>query len=320
MNKIEQKRNPPTRRVKVAVLYGGISFEHEVSLMSAESVMANLDDSLFEVVPIMISKEGKFELKSLLSSDVIFPVLHGIGGEDGSIQGFCEILQKPCVGSGIEASALALDKIASKQIFENLKLPIPHFEFFEKLEWQENPSKIMRKIRLPAFIKPAHTGSSIGISKVKRKLSLKRAIRNALKYDDQVIVEKALENIREIEVAVLGNEEIFTSLPGEIIPSEDFYTYKAKYISESELIIPADLSNKKIKEIQSLAERAYRALGCQGFARIDFFLEKKEGKVYINEINTIPGFTKISMYPKLMEASGISYKDLLTKLIGLALK
>ena len=330
MNKIEQKRNPPTRRVKVAVLYGGISFEHEVSLMSAESVMANLDDSLFEVVPIMISKEGKFELKSLLSSDVIFPVLHGIGGEDGSIQGFCEILQKPCVGSGIEASALALDKIASKQIFENLKLPIPHFEFFEKLEWQENPSKIMRKIRLPAFIKPANTGSSIGISKVKRKSQLKRAVKKALKYDDRIIVEEALANIREIEISVLGNVDLIISLPGEIIPSEDFYTYKAKYQSDSRLIIPAEISNRKIREIQNLAAKAYRALGCQGFARVDFFLsarggsafgrERPEGKVYINEINTIPGFTEISMFPKLIEASGIKYKDLLTKLVRMAFK
>jgi len=264
MKKIEQKRNPPPPRVKVAVMYGGISAEHDVSVMSAESVMANIDDSLFDVVPIFISKDGKFELKSFLLSDVIFPVLHGIGGEDGSIQGFCEIMQKPYVGCGIEASALALDKIASKQIFQNLKIPIPSFQFFTKNQWLKTPRKIINSIKPPVFIKPAHTGSSIGISLVKSKLNLRKAINLALKYDDQIIIEKALDNIREIEVAILGTDNLLVSLPGEIILVEEFYTYKAKYGAKSELIIPADFSRRKQQEIQNMAEKAYRVLGCVG--------------------------------------------------------
>ena len=308
------------KKLKIAVLYGGVSSEHDISVISAKSVMENLDKEKFEVVPVLISKEGAFDIDLILSSDVIFPVLHGVGGEDGSIQGFCEMLNKPYVGSGIEASALALDKIASKQIWENLKLPIPYFTFFSKSEWLKNPKKILRSIEPPVFVKPANTGSSIGINLIKRKMNLKKAINLALKYNDKIIVEETLKNIREIEVSVLGNDELSISLPGEIIPADEFYSYRAKYKLSSELIIPADLSSKKTKEIQDLAEKAYRALGCQGMARVDFFLERPEGKVYINEVNTIPGFTDISMYPKLMEASGIKYKDLLSKLIKLVIK
>ena len=305
-------------KIKVAVLFGGISAEHNVSLMSAKSVMANIDQDKFTVLPIKILKDGRFDEQKVKSAEVVFPVLHGAGGEDGSIQGFCEMIGKPYVGSGIEASALALDKIVSKQIWENLGLPIPSFSFFSKKQWQENPISIMQKINPPVFIKPAKTGSSIGISRVEKRSNLRRAIKLAFRYDERIIVEEALSSIREIEVSILGNEKLIVSLPGEIIPAENFYTYKAKYQLDSGLIIPAKLTKKKISEIQNLAKKAYHSLGCRGFARVDFFLRKPEGKVWLNEINTIPGFTEISMYPKLMEASGIGYKDLLTKIINLA--
>jgi len=303
---------------KIAVLFGGISAEHEVSKMSAKSVMENLDKSKFEIIPVEISKNGKFEMQKILGADVVFPCLHGKGGEDGSIQGLCEVLKKPYVGAGIEGSALALDKIASKQIWQNLKLPIPYFYFFERQEWCKSPSQIMRNLKPPVFVKPSTTGSSIGISKVKKLEEFHAAVEEALKYDKRIIVEEALDNIREVEVSVLGNEELKISVPGEISPAEEFYTYDAKYNLDSKLKIPAELSKEKVEEIQKLAEAAYRALGCEGMARIDFFITKDDEKIYLNEINTIPGFTKISMYPKLMEASGISYKELLTRLIELA--
>ncbi|MBM2820242.1 MAG: ddl, D-alanyl-alanine synthetase D-alanine-D-alanine ligase [Candidatus Berkelbacteria bacterium] len=330
-------------RIKVAVLYGGVSAEHEVSIVSANSVMENLDKEKFEVIPIKISKDGKFDERKIKSSDIVFPVLHGVGGEDGSLQGYCETVGKPYVGSGVEASALALDKVASKQIWQNLGLPIPSFTFFTKDEWQKNSTQIMRKIIpqvftsearrfaskmrlegsanfLPIFVKPANTGSSIGVTKVREKSQIKRAIAEALKYHDKIIIEEALENIREIEVSVLGNSELIISVPGEILPAEEFYTYDAKYKLDSGLVYPAIISDGKTKEIQKIAEVAYRVLGCRGFARVDLFMKKDEGKIFLNEINTIPGFTKISMYPKLMEVSGISYKELLTKIINLALE
>ncbi len=307
-------------KLKVAVLFGGISAEHEISILSADSVMENLDKDKFEVLPVKISKSGKMNIEKIKLADVVFPVLHGKGGEDGSIQKYLESINKKYVGSPPKASALALNKIASKQVWQKSKLPIPSFHFFSKIKWQENPASILQKINPPVFVKPANTGSSIGITKVEKKSQFKEAIAKALKYDNLVIVEEALENIREIEVSILGNHTLAVSLPGEIIPADKFYTYQAKYKVPSKLIIPARLSKKKISKIQDLAEKAYRALGCRGFARVDFFLIKTEGKIYLNEINTIPGFTKLSMFPKLMEASGLKYKDLLTKIIELALE
>ncbi len=306
---------------KIAVLFGGISAEHEVSKMSAKSVMENLDKEKFEIVPVEISKDGDFDLEKVMQADVVFPVMHGAGGEDGSIQGFCEVIKKPCVGCGVEASILALDKIAQKLIFKSLNLPIPSFQFFSGNEWEKNPERIIYNIVPPVFVKPSHTGSSVGISKAHDKNELKNAFEEALKYSDQIIVEEALDNIREFEVSVLGNNENLTiSAVGEVLPDEEFYTYQSKYSDESktELVIPAKISGDKASEIQELARQAYLTLGCAGMARADFFMEKLEGKVYINELNTIPGFTSISMYPKLMEASGIPYKELLTRLIELA--
>lgn len=308
-------------KIKVAIIYGGISAEHEVSKMSAKSIIENIDTEEFELIPIEISKNGGFDEAKVKSADVIFPVLHGRGGEDGSIQGYCETIGKPYVGSGIEASALALDKIASKQIWRSLCLPVPSFQFFSKLQWRKNSTQILQKSMPkgapPVFVKPANTGSSIGISKVEKKEDLKKAIEKALKYHHRIIVEEALKNIREIEVSVLGNDELIISLPGEILPAEEFYTYDAKYKLDSRLIYPAKISKEKISEIQKIVEAAYIALDCRGFARVDLFMEKSEGKIYLNEINTIPGFTKISMYPKLMETSGIGYKELLTRIINL---
>lgn len=307
-------------KTKVTILYGGISAENEVSKMSAKSIMENIDTEKFDVIPVEISKNGGFNEAKVKSAEVVFPVLHGRGGEDGSIQGYFETIGKPYVGSGIEASALALDKIVSKQIWQNLGLPVPSFHFFTKFQWQENPTSILQKIAPPVFVKPANTGSSIGISKVEKEEDLRKAIEKALKYHHRIIVEEALENIREIELSVLGNSELIISLPGEILPAEEFYTYDAKYKLDSGLVYPAKISKRKISEIQKIAETAFKALDCKGFARVDIFMEKPEGKIYLNEINTIPGFTKISMFPKLMETKGINYKDLITKIIELALE
>lgn len=307
------------KKIKVAVLYGGISGEHEVSVMSATSVMENIDKDISEILPIKISKKGQFNLEEFKKADVIFPILHGIGGEDGSIQGFCEVMQKPYAGCGIESSALALDKIKSKIIWQNENLPIPRFFSFTKEDWQENKTNIINKFQLPAFVKPFNTGSSLGISKVTKRSEIIPAVKTAFKISDQIIIEESIEDMRELEVGIIGNDKLIVSDPGEVIASENFYTFHAKYESNSKIIIPAKLSKQKNQEIKLLAEKAYRLLGCQGFARVDLFLEKN-GKIYLNEINTIPGFTEISMFPKLMENSGLSFKNLLTKIIELGLK
>lgn len=307
------------KKIKVTVLYGGISGEHEVSVMSATSVMENIDKDKFEVLPIKISKKGQFDLEEFKKADVIFPVLHGIGGEDGSIQGFCEIMKKPYVGCSIESSVLSLDKIKSKIIWQNENLPIPHFFSFMKSEWQKNQKSIINKFQLPVFVKPFNTGSSLGISKVTKKTEIIPAIKTALKVSDQIIVEESIEDMREVEVGIVGDDKLIVSNPGEVIASENFYTFDAKYKGDSKIIIPAKISEQKINEIKLLAEKAYRSLGCTGFARVDLFL-KNDGKIYLNEINTIPGFTEFSMFPKLMENSGLNFKSLLTKIIELGLK
>jgi D-alanine-D-alanine ligase len=307
-------------KILVAVLFGGISSEHEVSKMSAASVMENFDKEKFEVIPVEISKDGKFDEEKVKSADVVFPCLHGKGGEDGSIQTYLESIHKPYIGPGPEASKLALNKIESKKVFKNLHLPIPVFQFFTKKEGGFSPAKFSNNILPPVFIKPANTGSSVGISRVDSSSKIDAAVKDSLQYEDDIIVEEALDDIREIEVAVMGNDKLTISVPGEAISADPWYTYDAKYFKDSKLVIPAKLSKEKVQEIKDLAERAYRALGCRGMSRVDFFMEKPEGKIYLNEINTIPGFTKTSMYPKLMEASGIPYKELLTRLVGLAME
>lgn len=307
------------KKIKVAVLYGGISAEHDVSLISGKAVIDNLDKDAFDVIPVEISKSGKFDEGKVRLADIVFPVLHGVGGEDGTIQGYCEEIGIPYVGSGVEASAIALDKITSKEIWQSLKLLIPSFIYFNKIDWSKQKEKIKESILLPAFVKPFDTGSSLGIYKVKNKKEIDSAVEKAFKISDKIIVEEGINNIREIEVGIVGNDKLIISDPGEVIPSEEFYTFNAKYKGNSKIIIPAEINKQKKQEIKDLAEKAYKALGCKGFARVDLFLEKN-GKIYLNEINTIPGFTEFSMFPKLMENSGLSFKNLLTKIIELGLE
>ncbi|AKM82494.1 TPA: D-alanine--D-alanine ligase [Candidatus Berkelbacteria bacterium] len=305
---------------KVAVLFGGVSPEHEVSLISGQAVIDNLNKDLFDVSPVIISKKGEFDEEKVKSADFIFPVLHGIGGEDGTMQLYLEELGKPYAGCGSKSSAVALDKILSKGIWQNHNLPIPSFTYFNKDEWVKNKEEIIKKISLPGFIKPFNTGSSLGISKVKTKEEIISAVNEAFKICDKIIAEESIENIREIEVGIVGNNELIISKPGEVVPCEEFYTFDAKYKGNSKIIIPAEISSVKVTEIRELAEKAYNALECRGFARVDLFMQKPEGKIFLNEINTIPGFTQFSMFPKLMENSGINFERLLNKIIELGLE
>lgn len=256
--------------------------------------------------------------------DVIIPAMHGTYGEDGSIQGMLELMDVAYVGAGVLASAVGLDKIVMKQVFGATQLPQVKYTYTTRAEWKAQASEFILKTEkecgYPCFVKPANLGSSVGITKAKNRSELERAMEIALQYDRKVIVEQGLD-VREVEVAVLGNDNPQVSVPGEIIPSSDFYDYKAKYVGgTSTLIIPADVSEKQLSQIQSLAIRAFRAIDGSGLARIDFFIDKATGQVLLNEINTMPGFTRYSMYPKLWEASGMSYGKLLQTLIDLALE
>lgn len=315
------------KKIRVAVIFGGKSGEHEVSLVSARSVMEALNPQKYKILPILISKTGAWKTKQdpfrvLQNCDVVFPVLHGPYGEDGTIQGFLELINIPYVGSGVFASAACMDKFMAKVIFKAYGLPQTKFLHFDRKQITKEFSKIKKnideRIGYPCFVKPSNLGSSVGISKVKGASKLKTALALAASYDASVLVEEAI-NAREIECSVLGNETPMASLAGEIIPNREFYDYFAKYIDNaSKLIIPANLTPKKMQEIQKLAFASYRALQCSGMARVDFLMDRKTQKFYVNEINTIPGFTKISMYPKLWEASGMSYPRLLDCLITLA--
>jgi D-alanine-D-alanine ligase len=351
-------------KLRVGVIFGGRSGEHEVSLRSAESVINALDRSKYEVVPIGITKAGRWlassEATNLLPSsvmetadqsvaifgdptergltrfagghsgrreqlDVIIPVLHGTYGEDGTIQGLLEMADVPYVGCGVLASACGMDKVVMKWLFHEAGLPIVDYTWFLRTQWEADPQKIEDRIGaeigFPCFAKPANLGSSVGISKADGARELKEAIALAAKYDRKVIVEKGVD-AREIEVSVLGNDAPLASVPGEIAPAAEFYDYKAKYVDPNgaRLLIPAPLEPETAAEIQGLAIRAFQAVDGSGLARVDFFLEKANGKVLINEINTMPGFTSISMYPKLWEASGIGYSELIDRLIALAIE
>jgi len=334
------------------VLFGGKSGEHEVSLVSASSVIDNLDKDKYEVIPIGITKQGRWikghdsmkclksphapdksnaiiapEPRELLSSnseekiDVIFPVLHGPYGEDGTMQGFLELTGLPYVGCGVLASSVCMDKVMQKKVLESEDIKQTQYIWFWAKDWHARKDIIINELAFayPLFVKPANLGSSVGISKTHDKEELVKAVEEALQYDRKVIIEQGVPNPREIEVAVLGNQEPKASVPGEIIPSNEFYDYDAKYVDgKSQAKIPADLADDQIKHIQETAIKAYKALNCEGMARVDFLLTK-DNELYLNELNTIPGFTSISMYPKLWEASGLSYKDLLDQLITLAL-
>lgn len=345
-------------KIKVGILFGGKSAEHEVSLVSAESVMGHLNQNKYEVIPVGINREGKWitageplkylkkdrqgeGLKRLLPAvhhkdakshvatkavDVIFPVLHGTYGEDGTVQGFLELANIPYVGAGVAASAIGMDKVLQKEIFRAKGLPVISYLVFSRKRILERldpqvVKEIEEKIGYPCFTKPANSGSSVGIFKAHTRAELRYMIKKTACFDRKIIVEKAVANVCEIEVAVLGNDDPEVSACGEIISSNEFYDYEAKYIDgKSKAIIPANISQKISDEIRKIAREAYLAIDCSGMGRVDFLVDGKTNEVYLSEINTIPGFTSISMYPKLWQASGLSYPRLLDKLIQLALE
>jgi D-alanine-D-alanine ligase len=384
------------KKVRVGVLFGGRSGEHEVSLLSAASVVNAIDKEKYEVVPIGITKDGRWltaaaaeallqgkphdESKHLragdpeatpgaavlasgeavvvppepvhsasrsltpfqsdatalrraadraINVDVIFPVLHGTFGEDGTIQGLLELADIPYVGAGVLGSAAGMDKDIMKSLFRAAGLPIVKHVTILRSDWDADPKKtekiIDRSLKYPVFVKPANLGSSVGISKARTKKELGPAIYEAAKFDRKIVIEQgvggAKHKAREIECSVLGNDRPQASVPGEIVPIKEFYDYAAKYLDEgSELIIPAKLTKPEMKKVQELAMRAFQAVDCAGLARVDFLMDPKTRKLFVNEINTMPGFTAISMYPKLWAASGLSYSDLIDRLIQLGIE
>lgn len=324
-------------KLKIAVIFGGRSGEHEVSLVSARSVMKSLNPKKYQIIPVLIDKKGRgFEkiVARRKKIDAVFPLIHGTFGEDGTLQGFLDICGLPYVGAGVTGSAVGMDKVIQKHILLSIGLLTPPFYWFRKMDWQKKASHILRhiregknfwgskeKLKFPFFVKPANLGSSLGISKAHSFKELAPAIREAFRYDEKILVEMAVPLAREIECAVLGNDEPVASVCGEVIPSNEFYDYDAKYVDgQSRLKVPAKLPAGIHRCIQEMAKKAFIALDCSGMARADFLLSRKTGKAYFNEINTIPGFTAISMYPKLWEASGLKYSKLLDKLIELALE
>lgn len=311
---------------------GGQSGEHEVSLASARSVIEALDRNKYKVVPIKIGRNGRWPKglmilpqPKLAKFDVVIPMMHGTYGEDGKIQGLLELANVAYVGCNVLGSALAMDKILTKELFLAVGINTPKYVWYSKYEYQHNEQKCLkelaRKLNWPMFVKPSNLGSSVGISKVKSPPELKAAIKLALRYDTRVIIEESIEGATDIECSVLGNFRPRASLPGEVIPADQFYSYRDKYIDgKTRFIIPADLPKKTIKEIRELAVAVFKLLDLAGLARVDFLVNKKNNKIYLNEANTIPGFNKISMYPKLWQASGLSYEKLLDELIKLALE
>jgi D-alanine-D-alanine ligase len=305
------------KKWKVAVVFGGKSAEHDVSLASAKNVISALDTNKYEILEVKIERDGKFDPKNIEAADVVFPVLHGPYGEDGSFQGYLKIMGKPFVGPSVLGSALGMDKDVMKRILRDAGVPIGKFVTVN-LGGKINFEKVKSELGLPLFIKPANMGSSVGISKATDEKTFTLALELAFKYDTKVIIEEFILG-REIECAVLGNENPEASVLGEIIPEGDFYSYDAKYVTDSKTIVDVKLDDSLTKKIQTLAVKVFALLNCEGMSRVDFFL-KKDGSILVNEINTIPGFTNISMYPKLWEASGISQTVLLDKLIELALE
>ncbi|MGH4138473.1 D-alanine--D-alanine ligase family protein [Clostridium sp.] len=336
---------------KVAVLFGGQSTEHEVSRVSATSVLKNIDITKYDLYPIGITRDGSwFEYTGKIDKiesgewekdqffkvpqgqkilfnkevDVVFPVLHGLFGEDGTIQGMCKLLDVPCVGPGVMSSAICMDKVYTKYLLENFNIKQADYVVVNAHEYVKNKDilieNIEKKLGYAVFIKPSNSGSSVGITKAHNREELIFGVEQALKYDRKILVEKAI-NAREIEVAVLGNDYPEASVPGEVIPAKEFYDYEAKYKSEaSKLLIPALLSESKLEDIKQQAIKIYRILDCAGMARVDFLVDKETEDVYLNEVNTIPGFTKISMYPKMWQATGKNFGVLIDELIELAIE
>lgn len=356
-------------KIRVGIIFGGRSGEHEVSLMSARNVMEAIDPERFEVVPVGITREGRWLLTgdpwlalqggvaaagglpvALLGAstgevgrqprlsaaaagqavnlsdrvDVIFPVLHGTYGEDGTIQGLLEMADLPYVGGGVLASALGMDKVMAKTVWEQNGLPVTPYLAVLRRDWERSEDSVISQVEAafsyPVFVKPANAGSSVGVGKAKNRQGLVQAMDDAVRYDRKILIEEFVDG-REVECSVLGNDDPIASVPGEVVPGNEFYDYRAKYIDDnSDLIIPANLDAATTKKVQETAVAAFRALDCAGMARVDFFVTRQDSRVIINEINTIPGFTKISMYPKLWAASGLSYRDLISRLIDLALE
>ena len=340
-----------TPRLSVGLLFGGESPEHEVSIVTARSIAAHLDPGRFEVRPMGIARNGVWVMngdplarlaagelparsehpflplelgaENAELPDVFFNAIHGAGGEDGQIQGYLEPLHRPYTGAGLLAMAAALDKWITKRIWESEGLPVAPYQGLTEEHWRKSPGAVLRGLEalgLPVFIKPANLGSSIGIEKVGRSGDLPAALDRAFGFDRRVVVERGIR-ARELEVAVLGGDDPFVSVPGEIIVAGEFYDFKDKYIDgKSSARIPAELPEGMANLITQCAVAAFRALDAYGMARVDFFLDRDTGRLFLNEINLIPGFTSISMYPKLMEASGIPYQELLSRLIDLAIK
>jgi D-alanine-D-alanine ligase len=358
------------RKLRVGVIAGGRSGEHEVSLSSARSVMAAMDPEKYDIVPVGITKTGRWiasgdpmraltvgdeslsqpaallgdpshrglmrladreqaiEAVELAQLDVIFPVLHGPYGEDGTVQGLLELAGIPYVGAGVTASALAMDKILFKKVMVAHGFPVVPDLSLKRKEWELDPEAVMDAVEgtlgYPVFTKPANLGSSVGVSKCSHRPELADGLADAAQFDRKLLVERAVSQAREIEVSVLGNDEPIASLPGEIVPSREFYSYAAKYLDEgdkaSDLLIPAPVSPAMTERIRQMAVEVYLAIDCAGMARVDFLLSGDTGDLFVNEVNTIPGFTKISMYPKLWEATGIPYPELIDRLIELALE
>ena len=382
------------KKLRVGILFGGRSGEHEVSLLSAASVLNAVDKNKFEAVPIGITKEGRWvtagdaerllqgkppeEARHLragdpdatpgaavlakgeavvvppepvhreqgmvpletaaaltrraadraINVDIIFPVLHGTFGEDGTIQGLFELADIAYVGAGVLGSAAGMDKDVMKSLFRATGLPIVKHVTILRSDWETDPKKaeklVEKNLKYPMFVKPANLGSSVGISKAHNKKELGPAIYEAAKFDRKIVIEEgvggAKKKAREIECSVLGNDRPKASVPGEIVPGKEFYDYTAKYLDEgSQLIIPARLTKSETKKVQDLAIKAFQAVDCSGLARVDFLMDPKTRKIYLNEINTMPGFTSISMYPKLWAATGLAYPDLIEQLIQLGL-
>jgi D-alanine-D-alanine ligase len=348
------------KKLRVAILFGGKSAEHEISVISARNIVEAMEQRKYEIVSIGIDKQGRWFFdegarllrnsdkarvefsrrrspaavlpgvtatpmiaprRTLGKVDVVFPVLHGPFGEDGTVQGLLKLVNLPFVGAGVLGSAVGMDKDVMKRLLRDAKIPIAKFLVFERSEASKiNLSAVKRMLGLPFFVKPANLGSSVGISKVSANKQFDSAITEAFRYDSKILIEENIPG-REIECSVLGNENPIASLPGEIITRHDFYSYDAKYLDKkgAQLMIPAPLSKNIVKAIQGLAVRTFKTLACEGMARVDFFLRDNR-EIFVNEINTIPGFTQISMYPKLWEASGIPYSELIDRLIQLALE
>ena len=355
------------KKLRVAVLFGGRSGEHEVSLMSARSVIAALDPSKYEIFPVGITHAGNWvigenvldaleqnkieeltpaallpnpseqglyairntqhgEMLELLSSiDVLFPVLHGTFGEDGTMQGLFELADVAYVGAGVVGSAVGMDKGIFKDVMRANNIPIVDWVILRRSEIEQDLEAAIRKAEslgaYPLFAKPANLGSSVGITKCNSRADLGEGLMEAAAFDRRILVECGVVNGREIEVSVLGNNQPIASVPGEVLPSREFYSYESKYVDgTSGLVIPAQIPAEAAEQIRNLAVRAYKAIDCAGMARADFFLERETGRVLLNELNTLPGFTSISMYPKLWNATGISYPQLVDRLIELALE